>query len=362
MSREKLELLERRYAELLKQVELAENDLLTLDNDVSYYRKEKEIDELYEKIESTRNGIQEAEKSLSETTKKTAESFRIQSKNIVRKRSAIDQQIQWEIQRSQGAAWQFVEDLGNGVELEMVSIPGGTFMMGAPGDEPESYGSEKPQHEVNVPPFYMGKYPVTQAQWKAVAALPQVERKLTPDPSRFKGENLPVEQVSWFDAVEFCQRLSQATGREYRLPSEAEWEYACRAGTETPFHFGETITTELANYNGDYTYNHGPKGEYRRQTTEVGIFPANAFGLYDLHGNVWEWCLDDWHSSYEGAPTDGSAWIDKNAETRSGRVIRGGSWYYDPRNCRSAQRSNHLAVAASSSCGFRVMCAAPRTL
>jgi formylglycine-generating enzyme required for sulfatase activity len=288
--------------------------------------------------------------------------FEFTTATIVRKRSAIDQEIQWEIQRSQGAAWQFVETLGNGVELEMVSIPGGTFMMGSPDDEPESYDREKPRHEVNVPPFYMGKYPVTQAQWKAVAALPQVERELNPDPSHFKGENLPVERVSWYNAVEFCQRLSQATGREYRLPSEAEWEYACRAETETPFHFGETITTELANYNGNSTYNNGPTGEYRGQTTEVGNFPANPFGLYDLHGNVWEWCLDDWHENYEGAPTDGSAWIDKNAETRSNRVVRGGSWYFTPRYCRSAQRVTDDADAAAPYGGFRVMCAAPRTL
>jgi formylglycine-generating enzyme required for sulfatase activity len=296
--------------------------------------------------------------------------FEFTTATIVRKRSIISQSIQWEIQRSQGAAWQFVETLGNGVELEMVSIPGGTFMMGSPDDEPESYDDEKPRHEVNVPPFYMGKYPVTQKQWQAVATLPQVERELTPDPSRFKGENLPVEQVSWYDAVEFCQRLSQATGREYRLPSEAEWEYACRAGTKTPFYCGETITTELANYDGNSTYNHGPKGEYRKRTTEVGIFPANPFGLYDLHGNVWEWCLDDWHENYEGAPVDGSAWLEKyDSKTESpssdsvSKVLRGGSWDYDPRYCRSADRYfNDPAFDFNYNFGFRVVCVSPRTV
>ncbi len=277
------------------------------------------------------------------------------------------------IQRSRGAAWQFVEDLGNGVELEMVSIPGGSFMMGSPKDEPESYSSEKPQHEVTVPPFYMGKYPITQKQWQAVAALPQIERELDPERSRFKGENLPVERVSWYDAVEFCQRLSQATKREYRLPSEAEWEYACRAGTNTPFHFGETITTELANYDGNGTYNNSPKGEYRQKTTEVGSFPANAFGLSDLHGNVWEWCADDWHNNYEGAPTDGSAWlseesnkvISSSSDKSDGRkrVLRGGSWIDIPRYCRSAFR-NHFdpAIDIDLVIGFRVVCVSPRTL
>ena len=153
----------------------------------------------------------------------------------------------------------------------------------------------------------MGKYPVTQAQWRFVAAqLPQVNRELEIDPSRFKGDNLPVETISWLDAEEFCQRLSHHTGRLYRLPSEAEWEYACRAGTTTPFHFGETISPEFANYNGEYTYGNGEKGVYRKQTTPVGSFQvANPFGLYDIHGNVWEWCADDWHKNYQGAPSDG---------------------------------------------------------
>ena len=186
----------------------------------------------------------------------------------------------------------FSEDLGNGITLEMVEIPNGTFMMGSPESEKGRYDWESPQHQVTVPLFFMGKFEVTQAQWKAVAVLPQVERELNPDPSEFTGDKLPVKQVSWYDAVEFCRRLSNYTGTEYRLPSEAEWEYACRAGTTTPFHFGKTITTDLANYRGtDFEYQNQiypgnyanePKGEYREKTTAVGSFFPNAFGL----GNV----------------------------------------------------------------------------
>ena len=193
------------------------------------------------------------------------------------------------------------ENLGNGVMLDLVMIPGGQFQMGSPlgqGDD-----NEYPQHPVTVKPFAMGKHPVTQAQWKAVAALPIVKRYLPADPSKFKGGNRPVEKVSWCDAIEFCQRLSRQTGRKYRLPSEAEWEYACRAGATTPFHFGPTLTTHLANYAGRSHPDFGFEGKYREQTTPVGGFKAaNAFGLYDMHGNVWEWCLDYWHENYLGAP------------------------------------------------------------
>ncbi len=178
----------------------------------------------------------------------------------------------------------------------------------------------------------------------------------------FKGDNCPVERVSWNDATEFCKRLSAKTGREYKLPSEAQWEYACRAGTKTPFHFGETITPELANYNGNYTYNGSPQGKYCQKTTEVGSFPANVWGLYDMHGNVFEWCLDDYHNNYEQAPTDGTAWIDRDCiETRVG--LRGGSWNYDPRNCRSASRFDFIQRDDYySNVGFRVCCTIPRYL
>ena len=239
--------------------------------------------------------------------------------------------------------------------------------MGSPEDEPERSNSEGSQHEVTVPSFFIGKYPVTQAQWQTVVALPKVNQNLEPDPSRFKGGDRPVENVSWHDATEFCRRLAHKTGRPYRLPSEAEWEYACRAGTTTPFYFGETITTGLANYNGTDnkygSYGRGPKGIYRKETTPVGSFPANAFGLYDMHGNVWEWCKDHWHSNYEGAPKDGSPWIDTEAEEDASRVLRGGSWFFGPRYCRSACRFNLYAeFRFGNARGFRVVCSVPRTL
>ncbi|WP_242032368.1 SUMF1/EgtB/PvdO family nonheme iron enzyme [Aphanizomenon flos-aquae] len=249
------------------------------------------------------------------------------------------------------------------IGLEMVAIPGGTFIMGSPPEELEHQEDESPQHSVTVQPFFMGKYQVTQAQWRFVAHLPQVNKELNPDPSNFKGDgstsltnHRPVEQVSWEDAVEFCDRLSQYTGRTYRLPSEAEWEYACRAGTTTPFHFGETITTDLVNYNGNYTYGQGSKGVYRKETTEVGSFGvANNFGLYDMHGNVWEWCQDDWHSDYEGAPIDGSAWLN-NEEDNNGKLLRGGSWDSLPEYCRSAFRYLSDLDDLNGHLGFRVVC------
>ncbi|MBW4473575.1 MAG: SUMF1/EgtB/PvdO family nonheme iron enzyme [Stenomitos rutilans HA7619-LM2] len=278
-------------------------------------------------------------------------------------------QVRLRLLRKRQTVGFFVESLNQDLGLEMMQIPVGTFLMGSPEDELERSNSEGPQHEVNIATFFMGKYPVTQAQWRAVAALPQVNRELEPDPSSFKGDQRPVEQVSWHDAVEFCDRLSVYTGRAYRLSTEAEWEYACRAGTATPFHFGETITTDLANYRGtddeelswSGSYGRGPKGEFRKETTPVDHFGiANAFGLCDMHGNVWEWCQDQWHESYEGATTDGSAWLseDENAS----RVIRGGSWHGQPSNCRSAYRVDAPPALRDDLVGFRVVCAAPRTL
>jgi formylglycine-generating enzyme required for sulfatase activity len=224
--------------------------------------------------------------------------------------------------------------------LHMVFIPRGTFKMGSPQGEPEREDSESPQRDVTVPPFFMGRYPVTQAQWCFVAGLSPVKQNLDPEPSHFnEKDNYPVERVSWYDAVEFCARLGTHTSRPYRLPTEAEWEYACKAGTMTPFYFGKTLNSELANYDASVVYNNGSTGQYRLKTTTVDSFGiANAFGLSDMHGNVWEWCLDYWHDNYEGAPADGSAWLTENEN--SNRVNRGGSWYSDPGNCHSACRSN----------------------
>jgi formylglycine-generating enzyme required for sulfatase activity/uncharacterized caspase-like protein len=252
-----------------------------------------------------------------------------------------------EVNREKKQGKVFREALSD-LSLEMVAIPGDTFTMGSPADELGREDNEGPQREVTVPQFLMGKYPVTQAQYQAVMGK---------NPSRFteNGANRPVEQVTWYDAVAFCQALSKQTGREYRLPSEAEWEYACRAGTTTPFHFGPTLTTDIANYDGNYTYSSGPKGEYREQTTAVGSFPSNAFGLHDMHGNVWEWCLDHRHDTYEGAPTDGSAWTTGGDE--SVRVLRGGSWVNYPWYCRSALRDWGARDFQNGVIGFRVVCA-----
>ena len=257
-----------------------------------------------------------------------------------------------EIKRITKNANYFGEDLGDGVTLEMVAIPGGTFIMGSPENEEGYHSSESPQHEVTVPPFFMGKYPVTQKQWRAVAALGKVNIDLESDPSYFKGDNLPVECVSWNDAREFCDRLSRMANKTYRLPSEAEWEYACRGGTTTPFYCGETISTDLANYNGNYIYGQGQKGEYREKTTKVGIFPANPFGLYDMCGNVWEWCEDGLHENYINAPTDGSAWTSLSTEYM---LLRGGSWSNDAGFCRAAHRYRDSRDSRYNYDGFRVV-------
>ncbi|WP_414552715.1 caspase, EACC1-associated type [Anabaena sp. CCY 0017] len=267
------------------------------------------------------------------------------------------------INRSQKRAEFFTEDLGNGVVIDMVKIPGGTFLMGSPENELKRYEDEGPQHSVTIQDFFMGKFTVTQAQWAAVADFDKVEIDLDPDPSKFKGANRPVECVSWDDAVEFCARLSQKTGKTYRLPSEAEWEYACRAGTTTPFYFGETITTDLANYHGNYTYNSSPKGEYRQQTTDVGKFPANPFGLYDMCGNIWEWCQDEWHENYNNAPADGSAWLSGNDNQT--HLLRGGSWDCNPKNCLSASRGSNCRAERdddNDNVGFRLVCGVGRIL
>jgi formylglycine-generating enzyme required for sulfatase activity len=299
------------------------------------------------------------------------------------------------INREQKEAEYYTEILDNDIILDMVFIPDGSFIMGSPPGE--GYESEKPQHQVSVPSFFIGRYPITQAQWKAVAELAPVERELDPDPSYSKEgyEGIsrwtrPVKNISWEDAQEFCNRLSKETGRIYRLPTEAKWEYACRSiisdqvsvtrkelkveewneKYNQPFHCGETISTEIANYRGtDWdiegkvypgNYGRGSKGIYREQTTPVGYFNvANNFGLSDMHGNVWEWCEDDWHKNYQGASIDGSAWLSKSSGLK---VIRGGSWFFNPDFCRCAFRDRSNRVFRSDDIGFRVVCIASRTI
>lgn len=275
------------------------------------------------------------------------------------------------IEQQEQQAEQSLVMLPGKVPLSLVRIPQGKFWMGAQKNEERAGDCEYPRHQVAMPSFWMGQYPVTQRQWEAIAGLSKVKVDLDPDCSNFKGETLPVEKVSWYQAAEFCERLSRHSGQDYRLPTEAEWEYACRAGTETPFHFGATLTTDLANYRGqdlEYQgktypgkYGQGPYGEFRHRTTPVIQFGgANAFGLFDMHGNVWEWCLDYWHEDYQNAPTDGTAWLDKNDNHYC--VLRGGSWLSGPRLCRSASRLWLEPGHQNNNVGFRVVCVSASTL
>jgi len=232
--------------------------------------------------------------------------------------------------------------LGGGVTMKLALIPSGTFIMGSPAGEALRDDDEGPQRRVTITkPFYMGIYEVTQAQYEAVTGK---------NPSYFKGAKNPVERVSWHDAVEFCKALSGKTGQTVRLPTEAEWEYACRAGTTKPFNTGRTISTDQANYDGNFTYGNGRKGVYRKKTVPVGIFGPNAWGLYDMHGNVWEWCSDWYADSYANAETDDP----QGPASGASRVLRGGSWGIAPRYCRSANRSRNSPGAWGNYFGFRV--------
>ena len=296
-------------------------------------KERQQAEEKAKKLEEERLRQKAEEEARKESEKNTLKTF---SFVVVE----LDEN-QKEKSRKTAEAQFYAENLAPGIDIEMVSIPGGSFQMGSPEGEGDS--KEKPQHLVNVPAFYCGKYPVTQAQWKVVAGFPRVNRDLENAPSAFSGKNHPVEQISWFEAMEFCERLSGHTGKIYRLPSEAEWEYACRAGTKTPYHFGQTISPQFANY-----------GRSKKQTTPVGSYQvANAFGLYDMHGNVREWCLDNWHESYEDVPTDGSAWIKNENDNH---ILRGGSWYLNPKYCRSAFRYCYDPVFRNHFIGFRLIC------
>jgi formylglycine-generating enzyme required for sulfatase activity len=276
----------------------------------------------------------------------------------------------------------FQTELPGEMMLDMVQVPGGGFMMGTlesdlvavkqgssrsmerefKNDIVESlirrFNWESPKHMVKVPAFYMSKYEITQAQWKAVASLPKVKLDLLSDPSSFKGSNLPVETITWEEAIEFCDRLSLATGRLYRLPTEAEWEYAARAGTNTPFNFGDSIRTEWANFQGKFPYSNSPKGEFRETTAAVGTLGGpNAFGLYEMHGNVWEWCSDVWNESYDGAPNDGSSW--ETGKIPYLRIIRGGAWDSLGGECRSNSRNRMTATIRLNSIGLRIVAEIP---
>jgi eukaryotic-like serine/threonine-protein kinase len=250
------------------------------------------------------------------------------------------------IARPTGTAQIYKEDLGNNVIITMVRIPSGSFMMGSPSTDNEFYGNEKPQHKVNLKEdFYLGQTQVTQAQYQVIMGN---------NPSHFKGAELPVEKVSWLDAKEFCEKLSRKTSKTYSLTSESQWEYACRAGTTTPFSFGDTITTDITNYDGNYFYGKAQKGVYRKKTTVVMTFLSNVFGLFDMHGNVWEWCEDIWSDNYLGASLARSNKNDEDSQTF--RVLRGGSWGNDPDYCRSAARIKQSAGNRDNDIGFRLVC------
>jgi formylglycine-generating enzyme required for sulfatase activity len=263
-----------------------------------------------------------------------------------------------ELTRNTLTALQIIEDLGEGVQLEMVEIPGGSFLMGSTESEEEDYEDERPQHETTIKPFLIGKFPVTQRQWRVVARWDRVERDLDLYPSDFKtqqdSDDRPVERVPWDDAKEFCARLSRQTGKQYRLPSEAEWEYACRARTSTPYAFGPALTRGTANFNAEGPFLKGGRRAGEGETIPVGsLGVANAFGLYDMHGNVLEWCEDVWHDTYNGAPIDGSAWFRGGDDIR--RVLRGGSWNYGMSYCRSASRLHMRYAVRMNFIGFRVL-------
>lgn len=247
------------------------------------------------------------------------------------------------VRRETFQAAQAVFNVGSGQELAMLSLPGGDYLMGSP--PAEGYADERPQHKVTIRPFLIGRLPITQSQWMTVMAGDKL--------CRFCGPHKAVHNVTWQEVVEFCRRLTAVTGHPFRLPSEAQWEYACRGGTMTPFSSGPTITTDLANYNGEYTYLDAPKGPYRHVLLDVGSFTPNPFGLHDMHGNLWEWCADPWHDSYEGAPRDGRVW--EAAGNERYRVVRGGSWHETPDLCRSAVRLKLPYDEGDEMVGFRVV-------
>lgn len=303
--------MQKQHADFEQQREQIISEIAKLKNDALEELKQ-EVAKLKQSVVQPSDPITALAETLSEITFETA--FIDNNKNI---------------RRETRKARQLVEILPNNVKLEMIYVPGGTFMMGSY----DEANNEKPAHPVTLKPFFVGKYPVTQAQWEAIMGS---------NPSKFKGANRPVEMVTWDDAMQCCARLSQLTGHPYRLLSEAQWEYACRAGSVTRYSFGEIITPELANYNTSGI----------KQTTDVGKYPANAFGLYDMHGNVWEWCEDVWHENYVGAPSDGGAWM-VGGDSKY-YLLRGGSWYYNANNLRCANRNRYDSTLRYHTGGFRI--------
>jgi eukaryotic-like serine/threonine-protein kinase len=246
--------------------------------------------------------------------------------------------------KPKSSAMTFTEDLGKGISMVMVKIPAGSFNMGSPDNEKDRDKNESPQHPLTLPEFYLGQTLVTQEQWETIMGA---------NPSSFKGNNkLPVDSVSWLEAMDFCRRLTRKTGRTYRLPSEAEWEYACRAGTKTPFAFGETINPKIVNFDGTRPYASASQGENRKKTTPVATFPPNVFGLYDMHGNLWEWCLDEWVENYNNSRARGDL---KSQNPEKERLLRGGSWNYGAKSSRSADRSHVPASRRRNWFGLRVV-------
>jgi len=261
---------------------------------------------------------------------------------------------------------------------EMVLVKGGTFIMGSPAEETNSFHDERPQHEVTVSNFYLSKYEITQKEWKEI---------MEDNPSQFIGDDLPVEKVSWYQTLVFCNKLSIKRGRNpayrisgsttpadwgtvpvypetnaawdaveivkeangYRLPTEAQWEYACRTGTVTPFSTGVNVTADQANYDGRYPYRNHPQGVYRQTPVPVGSFEPNAWGIHDMHGNVWEWCWD-WHGSYAGDAQKDPSGLSVGAY----RVVRGGSWNNNARFLRSASRGSSVPAFRDNIIGFRI--------
>ena len=237
---------------------------------------------------------------------------------------------------------------------EMVEIPAGDFLMGSPGDEKRRYRVEGPQHRVAIPaPFALGKYAVTFDEFDHF--FREAGPGYCPSGNKWGRGNRPVINVSWNDAVVYCRWLSKETGHDYRLPTEAEWEYACRAGTTTPFHFGKTISSQQANYGGDFSYGRdGHISECREKTVEVGQFPANALGLYDMHGNVWEWCADCFEKDAYNKHADVYPNMVGDMESSGEHALRGGSWSNRPGNVRSASRTSVAAGNRNKHAGFRI--------